>query len=223
MKTFSVGETFFGRSHTDLVNNVLETNFGFTKKSRIDLTGFQCHGVVAWFVYMDGSIHGYEDWRWANRLSCGGTKITERYIDSSRKMLGIERLKNGYNPFRLAFRLDPHETGNRYCCKFVGAFRLNAFIGDDVPDIEYVKIADDFTIGDKYNYIDYDACKSIFFRNDARYTAKIETLNFSDGVYRMLKNANITMAGELLSIGLGFDKSSIEMRDKTERFFKRPI
>lgn len=221
MKTFSVGDTFFGRSHADLINTVLGTNFSYTKKSTVELSDFQCDGVLAWFVYMDGSIHGYEDWRWVNRLSLDETKITERYVDSPREKLGIARLQNSYNPFRLAFRLDPHETGNRYCCKFMGAFRLNAFIGENVPDTEYKKVADDFTIGDKGYYNHNVTNKAIFFKNDARYTANIKTLNFSDGVYRMLENAGITMAGELLDMCFGFNQASIELRTKTENFFRR--
>lgn len=221
MRTFSVGDTFFGRSHADLINTVLGTNLSHTKKSTIELSDFQCGGVLAWFVYMDGSIHGYEDWRWVNRLSLDRTKITERYIDSPREKLGIARLQNGYNPFRLAFRLDPHETGNRYCCEFVGAFRINAFLGENVPDTEYIKVANDFTIGDKGYYNPNVTSKSVFFDGDARYTANIEALNFSDGVRRMLGNAGVTMAGELLDMCFGFSQTSTELRSKTESFFSR--
>lgn len=221
MKTFSTGDTFFGRSHADLINTVLGTNLLHTKKSMIELSDFQCRGIIAWFVYMDGSIHGYEDWRWSNGLSLDGTKITERYIDSPREKLKIARLQNGYNPFRLAFRLDPHETGNRYCCEFVGVFGINAFIGENVPDTEYIKVADDFTIGDKSYYNSNVTSKTVFFNGDARYTANIEALNFSDGVCRMLENAGITMAGELLDMCFGFSQNSTEPKAKTESFFRR--
>ena len=101
------------------------------------------------------------------------------------------------------------------------AFRLEAFKGNEVPDIEYKKVLDSFTIGGKGEY----GSKNIndrndFFIDDMRYKAKIENLNFSNNVYTMLKRANVNIVGELLEIGLGFNEASIEIRDKIEEFFK---
>ena len=221
MKTFRNGNVFYGNSHTDLINKTLGTTFKVTQRCGIDLADFQCDGIIAWFVSMDGSIHGYEDWHWSNRLSLDGLTIYERNMDQPKKKLEIERLKNGYNPFRLAFQLDPYETGNRYCCKFVGAFRLEAFKGNEVPDIEYKKVLDSFTIGGKGEYgSKYINDRNDFFIDDMRYKAKIEKLNFSNNVYTMLKRANVNIVGELLEIGLGFNEASIEIRDKIEEFFK---
>ena len=221
MKTFRVGDKFYGINHTDLINKTIGTTLRATRRCRVDLADFQCDGVIAWFVFMDGSIHGYEDWHWSNRLSSDGMIIYERNMDQPKKKLEIERLDKGYNPFRLAFRLDPNETGNRHCCKFVGAFKLDSFIGSDVPDIEYKKVLDEFTISEKYEYSSSVTEKSSFFKNDKRYNAGIEVLNFSDSVYTMLKKANVNHVGELLDIGLGFNQASIEIRDKIEGFFKR--
>ena len=221
MKTFSVGDIFYGNSHTDLINKTIGTKFRGIQRCGIDLSDFQCDGIIAWFVFMDGSIHGYEDWHWSNRLSRDGLIIYERNMDQPKKKLEIERLNKGYNPFRLAFQLDPYATGNRHCCKFVGAFKLDAFIGEEVPDIEYKKVSDKFTIGDKGVFCANITDKIKFYENDNRYNAKIEVLNFSDTVYLMLKKASVHTVGELLGIGLGFNQSSIEIRDKIEKFFKR--
>lgn len=221
MKTFSVGDIFYGNSHTDLINKVIGTKFKGTQRCGIDLADFQCDGVIAWFVFMDGSIHGYEDWHWSNKISRDGIVIYERNTDHPKKKLEIERLKNGYNPFRLAFQLDPFGTGNRHCCKFVGAFKLDAFIGDEVPDIEYKKVLDKFSISEK-GIFEYNVTDKIkFYDNDERYNSKIEVLNFSDSVYEMLKKAHIENVGELLNIGLGLNHTSIEIRSKIEKFFKR--
>ena len=221
MKILRAGDIFSGKSHADMINNALGAKCANPMKSSVHLDKFGHNGIIAWFVYMDGSIHGYEDWHWSNRLSLDGLTIYERNMDQPKKKLEIERLKNGYNPFRLAFQLDPYETGNRYCCKFVGAFRLEAFKGNEVPDIEYKKVLDSFTIGGKGEYgSKYINDRNDFFIDDMRYKAKIEKLNFSNNVYTMLKRANVNIVGELLEIGLGFNEASIEIRDKIEEFFK---
>ena len=220
MKTFSIGDVFYGKNHTDLINKTIETRFKVTQRCGIELSDLQCDGVIAWFVFMDGSTHGYEDWHWTNILSRDGMTIYERNMDLPKKKLEIARLENGYRPFRLAFQLDPYDSGNRYCCKFVGAFKLNAFIGQEVPDIEYKKVLDKFTIGSVGEYSSRITEKERFFENDERYKTKIDALNFSDGVYKMLMQAKVYTVGELLEIGLGFNQSSVEIRNKIEEFLK---
>ena len=66
MKTFRVGDKFYGINHTDLINKTIGTTLRATRRCRVDLADFQCDGVIAWFVFMDGSIHGYDDWHWSN-------------------------------------------------------------------------------------------------------------------------------------------------------------
>lgn len=221
MKIFSVGDVFYGANHTDLINKTLGTKFKGTQRCGIDLSDFQCDGVIAWFVFMDGSVHGYEDWHWSNRLSRDGSIIYEKNMDIPKKKLEIARLENGYHPFRLAFQLDPYETGNRYCCKFVGAFKMDSFVGKEVPDTEYKKVLDNFTIGDRDGYCHQVTDITEFYKDDDRYNASIETLKFSEEVYRMLKNANVHNVGELLNLGLGFAQRSVEIRNKIEEFFKK--
>ena len=67
MKIFKSGEIFQGRSHVDMVNQVLGTKYRDWRKCTVELDKFGAHGVISWFVMMDGSENGYgEGWKWKN-------------------------------------------------------------------------------------------------------------------------------------------------------------
>ena len=79
MKTFHFGDKFVGNSYTDMINHALGTNFKVYEESGVPLDKFELPGIIAWFVFMDGSTHGYApDYLWANRLI--GNTIKEELV-----------------------------------------------------------------------------------------------------------------------------------------------
>ena len=70
MKTLNAGDVFIGRTYAEMINDALGTNFKSLQRSSVELSDFGAAGFIAWFVYMDGSIHGFEGgWRCSNILS----------------------------------------------------------------------------------------------------------------------------------------------------------
>lgn len=210
MKIFKLGDCFMGKSHASMINDTIGTNFQKWFKCTVNLDDYGANDVIAWFVYMDGTIHGYPDgWEWANRLSTDGNVITETYMTKDRDKLLKKREEDGYYPYRLAFQLDPNKGGNRYFCKFVGAFCFSGFTQNDYMSVKYTKVTDQFKLGDKGAYNAWADGKEVLMK-DKRLLTNISELGFSEQVYRILNNGKISTVAELLELGIGISGSIAE-------------
>ena len=86
MKRFVVGNVFRGITHADLINNTIGTRYKSFQACSLELNNFGADNVFAWFVFMDGTSHGYEDgWLWKNKLTEDGNIIREFNIDNINK------------------------------------------------------------------------------------------------------------------------------------------
>ena len=92
--------------------------------------------------------------------------------------------------------MDPHGAGDRYNCKFVGAFTLTEVLEPDFSAVKFTKVSDRFVL----SY--YDGDDKTMFTKSELYNTKIETLGFSDSTLKMLLNGNINKLGQLLEIGM---------------------
>lgn len=223
MRILRAGDVSIGKNYADMINNAIGTNFSGYTKCTVDLACFDVHDVVAWFVYMDGSKHGYPDgWEWTNRLSLDGKTIREYNVSTDKSRLKIKQNEEGYHPYRLCFQLDPNATGKKYWCKFLGAYRFSRFLEDDLNAFEYVKVLDEFKIGsngDGYN--PNLNSKTDFLVNAEQYRTPVETLGFSSDTYRILQIGGIKNAGELLELGIGISgKIADEIRQKIVQVFR---
>lgn len=205
MKILRKGDVFSGKSYADMINRAIGTNFLGWRRSSVDLDAFGCPGVIAWFVFMDGSEHGYEEgWTWVNRLSMDGEEIDEYNISSSKHQLKQRRNKEGLNPYRLAFQLDPYGYGDNHCCRFVGAFRFKSFIRKDASAVTYEKVLDDFKLGSKGENGGCLNDKADLSPKAGKFLTPLADLGFSSLTYAIL-NGHIKNAGELLELGVGVD------------------
>lgn len=205
MKILKTGDVFYGKNYADMINRAIGTNYASWRRSSVDLQDFGANGVIAWFVYMDGSEHGYEDgWKWANKLSLNGKEIDEYHISSSKVQLKKRRVEEGYHPYRLAFQRDPYGEDNPYCCKFVGVFRFLEFIRKDATAMTYEKVMDEFRLGSKGEYGAYLNSKDDLIPTKGLYTTPLSGMGFSDSTYKILSKA-IKNAGELLELGIGLE------------------
>lgn len=216
MKIFKSGEIFQGRSHVDMVNQVLGTKYRDWRKCTVELDKFGAHGVISWFVMMDGSENGYgEGWKWKNYLSKDEEQITETNVDRGNIKLYHVQNEEGYHPYRLAFQLDPNQTGNRYKCKFIGAFCLESFALPDLSTMRYKKVSNTFRlceIGESTYGADD---RKFFLTRSSKLSLPIEKLGFSANSYRLLTKSGIRCLGELLEIGMGSDCELVrEIREK---------
>ena len=221
MKRFVVGDIFRGQSHADLINNTLGTRYKSFQACSLELKDFGADNVFAWFIFMNGTIHGHEDgWLWKNLLSENETIIRETNIDNKNRLYK-KRAEVGYRPYRLAFQLDPYETNNRYCCKFVGAFRLKRFLNLEMTQVEYEKIADEIVINsieDSYNEL--HITKENFIKDSSIYKKKIDNLCFSESTLKKLKTWGIESVADLLELPDGKCSISTEIREKRYTFLK---
>lgn len=112
MKKINVGDIWQGDSYTDMINKVLDTNYKMYMQAGVPLKKFGLDGI-AWFVYMDGKNHK----GWKNIISDDENTIVEILDNINNCNDGIDRV------YRLAFRRDPDNKGNRYKCKFLGYFK----------------------------------------------------------------------------------------------------
>ena len=203
MKVLRRGDVFYGKSHADMINKAVGTNYRAWMRSSVDLDDFGCPGMIAWFVYMDGSEHGYEDgWVWVNKLSMDGKEIDEYNISRLKTQLKEKRSKDGYYPYRLAFQLDPYGDGDKHCCRFVGAFRFKSFIRKDASAVTYEKVMDDFRLAGKG---EYGAClnrKEDLKPQKGKYNTPLEEMGFSEDTYQLLRRY-VNFAGDLLEFGVG--------------------
>lgn len=219
MKILHAGEITFAQSHAELINKTLGTNYLGYRKSSVDLAQFGNIGIIAWFVHMDGTAHGTaDDYIWKNFLSADENTIKEFSVGSTQKKVICKRQSEGFHPFRLAFQLDPFLTGNRHCCKFIGAFCLSEFLRDDLTAIEYRRVAADFRLGSVGGSAKNIDGKELFTKSMPKYYVPIEEMDFPSSIYGLLKRVGITYAGELLE--LGFDNGKELMQTIQRQLLK---
>lgn len=215
MRILNKGDIFSGKSYADMINKAIGTNYQSWMKSSVDLSAFGCPNMIAWFVFMDGSEHGYgEGWKWANRLSEDGKEIDEYNVASSKMQLKKRRVDEGYYPYRLAFQLDPYGENNNHCCRFVGAFRFKSFIRKDASAVTYEKMANTFKLGSKGEVGEHLDGKDDLLPKSGKYWIPLEELGFSTTTYQILRG-HIKYAGELLELGIGVEgplADEIQMR-----------
>lgn len=221
MRKFRCGDNFSGENYPDMINNALGTKYDSYKKASVSLDNFGLPDVIAWFVFMDGSEHGYPDgYTWKNFL-CGETIWEEADSEDRRKVIASQD-KDGYHPFRLAFQLFHPKAGERQC-RFVGAFTLSAFLREDLTKRKYIKISDDFILREPGEVGKILNTKEDFYKNMPKYFTPVKRMGFSPAVLHMLKNSKISTAGELLALGLGVSGPiADEVRQKNYELFKEP-
>lgn len=217
MRAFHFGDIFSGRNYTDMLNNALGTKLDFYKKSSVSLDNLQ--GVIAWFVFMDGSEHGYPDgYTWKNFL--GGNTIVEEASSEDRHKVIAMQDRDGHHPFRIAFQLY-HPKDGEWRCRFVGAFSLSAFLREDLTKRKYIKISDNFMLGEAGEFGRILNKKEDFYKNMPKYRTHVERMGFSHTVLQMLKNNKVSAAGQLLELGFGASGAiANEIRCKLYEFFK---
>ena len=206
MKVLRTGDVFWGKSYVDMINHAIGTNLkeGF-RASGVSLDEFGLEGVIAWFVFMDGTVHGYADgWEWVNKISIDGKEIDEYNISTNKTTLKGRRAKEGYHPYRLAFQLDPYGEKDNHRCRFVGAFRFKSFIRKDASAVTYEKVAATFKLGSKGEVGGYLNSKDDLLPKTGKYWTPLEELVFSETTYQILRGY-IKYAGELLELGIGIE------------------
>ena len=220
MRFLRTGDVFYGKSYADMINKAIGTNYASYMKCTVELSDFGSAGVVAWFVYMDETIHGYGNgWHWANKLSLDGQEIDEYNVSVSKNQLKKKRTEIGYNPYKLAFQIDPYGSGREHCCKFVGAFRLKSFIKKDASAQTYEKVLDEYKLLGKGER-GYCNSKEDFIPKEGKYLVPLSEMGFSPTTYNLLKNS-IKNAGELLELEIGIEGAiSDEIQEKIAIHFR---
>ncbi len=146
MKVLKVGNIWEGDSHADMINQVLGTDYKSYMKCYVPLAPINGIKTIAWFVYMDGSVHGHTvDYLWVNNLSKDGKEIVERCVSTDKSY--VQKVaENKQNV--VAFQLDPHNTGKRadkYKCKFVGVFEQQCYDRKNLERV-YKRISDTYVL-----------------------------------------------------------------------------
>ena len=220
MKTFHFEDKFIGNSYADMINHTLGTNFKVYKEAGVPLDAFGLPDVIAWFVFMNGTIHGIApDYLWRNHLN--GDTITEELASKDHTKVIQKDDREGHHPLRLAFELLECEE-NFYECRFVGAFALSHFLREDLTAREYVRVMDNFSLGSKGFVGKILNTKADFIKGAPKYATPIEKMDFSERVMKLLRG-HISTAGDLLELGLGTSGAiSDEIRKKLYEHFKKP-
>lgn len=225
MKILRVGDTEMGKSYADMINNAIGTNFKGLLKSTVDLVRpyeFEKSDVRAWFVYMDGSVHGDPDGLlWKNYLSADGKTIREQCVNQDISKLKKRQSDYGYYPFKLCFQLDPCGTKNNSWGKYVGAFRLSRFLKEDLSDMEYIKVFDESRVMPiAKNLVAALNTKDEFLTDAETYKIPIEEMGFSSTVLQLLKMGGVSTSGDLLELGIGTTGGiAVEIRKKLYEYF----
>ena len=58
MRTLRFNDIIKGTSYVDMINKAVGTNYQRWIKSSVDMQDFGVENVCAWFVFMNGEIHG---------------------------------------------------------------------------------------------------------------------------------------------------------------------
>ena len=220
MKTFHLGDKFIGNSYADMINQALGTTFKVYEESGVRLDEFELPGVIAWFVFMDGSIHGFApDYLWENRLN--GNIITEKLVSKNHTKVIQKDDREGQYPLRLAFELLDCKK-NFYECRFVGAFALSHFLREDLTAREYVRVMDEFILKSKGEFGEILNTKADFIKGMPKYATPIGKMGFSEKIMKLLRG-HIATAGALLELGIEAPKTlADERRKKLYEHFKKP-
>ena len=219
MKNLKKGDIFFGKNYADMINHAIGTNHQYWPKSSVPLDEFGVPGVIAWFVFMDGSVHGQPTWLWVNKLSMDGEEIDEYNVSPTLSPLQKRRHEEGYHPYRLAFQLDPYGDGKNNICRFVGVFRLKSFIRKNSSAMTYEKVLDDFKLGSKGQVFGCNN-KDDIKPKKGKYFTPLSKMGFTDTTYNILKN-HIDNAGDLLELGIGINGPlANEIENKIYECFK---
>ena len=205
IRTIRKGEIFLGKSNADMINKAIGTHFHDYKRCGVEMSDFGVDGVLSWFVFMNGEIHGYgeTDWLWKNTISEDGNTIKEIFVPKNKSALYDQRSKKGFYPYRYAFMLDPCESGNRYLCKYMGAFRIKRILSDDLTVTEYEKVFDDAKVNyyADAGYNEIIDSKDKFLVGADRYKVSINQMGFSKDTLELLQKFNILTAGDVLELG----------------------
>ena len=226
MKILRTGDIAIGRNYAEMINDAINTNFKGYQRCMVDLLNPDNHkntGICAWFVYMDGSVHGYPDgWLWKNILSPDGETIREYNVSSNKALLMKRQTSEGYYPYRLCFQLDPNGTNKNNWSKFVGAFRFSKILSEDLDAVEYVKVLDEFKIASKGDcFSSILNTKNDFLIDVASYKVPISKMGFSDFVFQLLSKFEIATSGDLLELGIGVEGDIVvEIRKKLYESFR---
>lgn len=220
MRILQTGDSCRGISHADMVNKAIGTNYHNLLKAGIDLSDFSAPGVIAWFVYMNATVHGYDysddknKYLWRNLLTGvepavpmffdttnitkAGNDIFEEYVGGNTEYLQQKIAREGYKPYRLCFQLDPFDDNSRYRCKFVGAFILSEFENTALTSRKYTKISDSFNLGDKGECGDILGNKEFFKSRMSIYNMNIDVIDLPEPTLVFLKKKGITKVCDLL-------------------------
>ena len=202
MKKLNTGDYFNGANHADLINNTLGTKYLDYYRSTVNLQNFGNDRMQAWFVFMNGSEHGYgEKYKFRNYLSNDENIIKEKFTGNNKEELLKWRRNDGFLPYRIAFQLDPDNENNRYKCKFIGVFVFSKFLNRELTSIEYKKVSNTFNLGSKFNNNqNVSKCNDYkcFIRN---FNYSIQEIEYPEQIKETLEKANILDAGELLDLG----------------------
>lgn len=221
MKSLKSGDFFRDSSYVEMINGIIGTNYYKYLKCWKNL--YANRGIIAWFVFMDGTSHGYEEgWVWQNTLSEDKTLITEYNVSNDKTKLTKVQISEGFRPYRLAFRLDPYANEARNICQFLGGYMLTGFENEELNIMRYSKVLDEVKIASKGEYGDCLTSKDDFLNKDLRYMYPIEKLNFSKEVLLKLKRVHINFVYQLLEIGYECESAnsiSLEVRNNLFNLF----
>lgn len=219
------GDMAMGNNYAEMINDAIGTKFKRHQKCTVDLANPdypEKTDIRAWFVYMDGSVHGFPDgWLWRNIISPNGKSIKEYNVSPDTTLLKARQNNEGYYPYRLCFQIDPNGMGNKYWCRYVGAFRFSRFLCSDLSAVEYVKVFDEGRIAAiNYGLIAALNSKEDFLVGADSYKIPIAEMNFSPGVFQLLSMSGIATAGDLLELGIGTNSGiAVEIRKKLYEYF----
>ena len=214
-------EIYSGTSHADMINKVLGTHFHGFQRASVELTNWGAPGVIAWFVFMNGTVHGFADGlMWKN--NCFVKEITEELVNKKEatSLLYAKRAQNSYYPYRLAFQLDPLGKNDRYSCRFVGVFALTGFYEKDLTKMRYIKVVDRFCLANM-DMGESKNTKEDIIPKINNYRTPIASLGFSPMLNFKFKNGNMLYSGQLLELeGLTNFADQCEIREKLWECYK---
>lgn len=124
----SYGMEWRGENQTDVINQVLGTNYKAWMKSGVPMKKFGLPNVISWFTYLNGNMHGPSDnYLWKNYLSKDEEIIQEKYVGNDVHFVE-ERYKGEkkLHRYRLVFQRDPENRGEQYRYRFLGWYKLES-------------------------------------------------------------------------------------------------
>lgn len=134
------GDVFEGKDYADMINGIFGTKYKFYMRSSLNMKKFGLNDHIAWFVFINGKVHGYENWSWLNLISHEGVIVEQCISDKDNK---FEKDTQSLPNYRLVFQRDPDNDGSKYKCKFLGVcekkevnlnqkYRTHCIVDDEV-------------------------------------------------------------------------------------------